>query len=54
MIKDIGLMTPMLFNINLKPLSLNTQHKFNAEIIAWTKDFQDVCNFHLLSKVFYG
>ena len=51
-IKDIGLMTPKRFNIYIKPLSWNTQHKtrleLNAEIIARTKDIQDVWNFHLL------
>ena len=50
-IKDIGLMTPRRFNIYIKPLSWNTQHKnkleLNAEIIARTKDIQDVWNFHL-------
>ena len=39
-------MTPRRFNIYLKPLSRNTQHKnkseLNAVIIAQTKDIQDV------------
>ena len=38
-------MTPIRFNICIKPLSLNTQHKnkleLNAQIIARTKDIQD-------------
>ena len=45
-IKGIGLMTPRRFNIYIKRLSLNTQHKnkleLSAEIIARTKDIQDV------------
>ena len=50
-IKEIGSMTPRRFKIYLKPLSWNTQPKnklkVNAEIIAQTKDIQDVWNFHL-------
>ena len=46
MIKDVGLMTPKRFNIYPKLLSKNTQHnnklELNAEIIARTKDIQDV------------
>ena len=43
----------------LKPLSWNTQRKnileLNEEIIAQTKDIdQDVWNFYLFRKVFYG
>ena len=38
-------MTPRSFNIYIKPLWRNTQHKnkleLNAEIIARTKDIQD-------------
>ena len=44
-------MTPIRFNIYIKPLSWNTQHKnkleLNAEIIARTKGIQDKWNFHL-------
>ena len=44
-------MTPRRFNIYLKLLSWNTQHKnkleLNAEIIARTKGIQDEWNFHL-------
>ena len=52
-------MTPNWFNIYVKPLSWNTQRKnkleLNEEIIARTKDIdQDVWNFYLFKKVFYG
>ena len=51
-------MTPRRFNIYIKRLSWNTQQKnkleLNAEIIARIKDIQDVWNFHLFRKVFYG
>ena len=56
--KYAGLMTPERFSIYIKPFSWNTQHKnkleLKAEIMAWTKDIQDVCIFHLFRKVFYG
>ena len=49
-------MTPRRFNIYIKPLWWNTQHKdkleLHADIIARTKDIQDVWNFHLLREVF--
>ena len=39
-------MTPRRFNIYIKPLWWNTQHKnkleLNADVIARTKDIQDV------------
>ena len=58
MIKEKGLMTPTSFNIYIKHFSWNTQHKnkleLNAEIIARTKDIQDVWNFYLFKKVVYG
>ena len=51
-------MTPRTFNINIWDLFRETQHKnklkLNAEIIARTQDIQDVWNFHLFRKVFYG
>ena len=51
-------MTPRRFNTSIKPLSWNTQHKdkleLNAEIVAQTKDIQDVWNFHLFREMFYG
>ena len=49
-------MTPRRFHIYIKRLSWNTQQKnkleLNAEIIARTKDIQDVWNFHLFRKSF--
>ena len=39
-------------------LNWNTQHKnkleLNVDSIARTQDIQDVWNFHLFRKVFYG
>ena len=58
MIKGTSLMTPRRFNIYIKLFSWNIQYKdkleLNAEIIDQTKDIQDVRNFNLFRKVFYG